>query len=308
MSQLQQQTQPSTPHSSAHAPLRAGLSFGLTAYLFWGLIPIFWKQLADVPAAEILAYRVVGTLASVAVLLMLLGQLQQVTDLLRRPRQCGMLALSAALIGGNWFIFIFAVNSGRIIDTSLGYYLSPLLSVACGVAFFREGLTRSQTLAVLLAALGVAYMTLDLGRLPWISILLSSTFALYGVLRKLCAVGSLVGLMFEASLLCVPAALFLASGPTTVSLHSLSPGTLGLLLGCGPVTAFPLACFAAAATRIPLSTLGLIQYIAPSLSLVVAVALYGETFTRTHGVTFSLIFAALALYSWDLYRTAPRNA
>jgi len=290
------------PHPSP--PLsRAGSLYALLAYTTWGFAPIFWKQLDQIEATELLAYRSLGSLSLATLLIVSLGQWSQLRSSLQSRRQQWLLLGSSLLLGCNWWIFIWAVNNDRIVDTSLGYYLTPLLNVALGMAIFRERLSRPQALAVALAAAGVAYMAWDLGRLPWISLALGFTFAAYGLLRKWCEVSSLGGLVVEAGLLAGPALGYLAqreiSGQGALSrLGELPAGTLGLLAGTGLVTAFPLVCFASAARRLPLSALGLFQYLAPSLSLGVAVWLYAEPFTRAHAITFGLIWCALALFSW----------
>jgi chloramphenicol-sensitive protein RarD len=233
-----------------------------------------------------------------------MGQGAAVAEALRSPRQRVMLVGSGLLLGTNWWVFIYAVNTDRIVDTSLGYYLTPLLNVAIGVLLFGERLVRAQQVAVVLAAAGVAYMAWDFGRLPWISLTLGGSFALYGALRKSTTIPSLGGLLVEAAVMSLPSLAYLLwvgpGGSTADAAIDAWPlGRPGLVVACGLITAFPLVCFGSAAKRLPLSAVGIFQYIAPSLSLGVAVWLYDEAFTVAHGITFGLIWCALALYTWD---------
>jgi chloramphenicol-sensitive protein RarD len=284
----------------------SGVLFALAAYAAWGFTPIYWKQLEALGASEIIAHRVLGSLLLVGVVLLLLRQYGALRVSLSHPRERRLLLASAVLLAINWWIFVWAVNTNQIVETSLGYYLTPLLNVAFGMGLYRERLSRPQAIAVGLAAAGVFYMAYDFGRLPWLSLALGVTFALYGVLRKATTVSSIGGLGVECCVMAIPALVYLwrleASGSgTLLRLEEFPPLTLPLLLGCGVVTAFPLVCFASAARRLPLTAIGFFQYIAPSLSLGVAVWLYDEDFTVTHGVTFGLIWAALALYSWESF-------
>jgi chloramphenicol-sensitive protein RarD len=288
---------------------RSGILFALGAYVSWGFTPIFWKQLVDVPATEILAYRIVGALGISAGLVFATGQGAALRDVLRSRRQLLMLVASGLLLGVNWWVFIYAVNTDRIVDTSLGYYLTPLLNVAIGVLLFGERLERAQKIAVALAAVGVAYMAWDFGRLPWISLTLGISFAFYGAIRKSSPVTSLGGLTVETGALLLPSLAYLVwggegHGASDAALPTWTLGRPGLVLACGLLTAFPLGCFASAARRLPLSAVGIFQYIAPSLSLGVAVGLYGEPFTRVHAITFALIWCALALYTWNGFARA----
>lgn len=285
----------------------AGAGYALLAYTSWGVIPIYWKWLAAIPPLELLAHRVAGTALFAALLLTLSGRWGEIAEILRHRRRLLALLASALLIAVNWLVFIWAVQQGRIMATSLGYYLNPLANVAIGVVLLRERLARLQIVAVALAALGVSYFTWAAGGLPWISLVLALSFALYGLIRKTVAAGSLAGLAVETALL-APAAL---AGIAT--LEARGAGALGnagrigapvvaALLAAGVVTALPLLWFASAARRLQLATVGLFQYIAPSLALVIAVGLYGEPFTGAHAVAFGCIWLALALYSFESLR------
>jgi len=283
---------------------RNGALFALAAYTAWGFAPLYWKQLARFDATHVIAHRILWSLAFAFLLCFVLRQGAALGAVLR-GRHRFVLVASGLLLGCNWWIFIWAVNHDRIVDTSLGYYLTPLLNVALGMLIFGERLTRVQALAVGLAAAGVAFMAWELGELPWISLALGASFALYGVLRKWVDAGSLVGFLTEMAVLSLPAALFLTTSAGEISLlrgREIPAETLVWLAGCGIVTAFPLLCFASAARRLPLSAVGIFQYLAPSLSLLLAVFLYEEPFTSTHGVTFALIWSALVLYTTESFR------
>lgn len=297
---------PAPPVVSGPSLSRSGVLFAVATYGLWGFAPIYWKQLVQVAAAEILAYRVLGSLIFMAALVGALRIVGPLASDFVPTRGRWLLVSSGLLLACNWWIFIWAVNTDRIVDTSLGYYLTPLLNVGLGLALFRERLSPLQWAAVALAGLAVGYMAWELGRLPWISLVLGASFAVYGALRKYGNASSIGGFTVEIAALVPLAALFLVqrewsgegvwSGDDDVSV-----ATLALLVGSGAATV-PLLLFASAVKRLPLSAVGVFQYIAPSTSLLIAVWLYGEPFTRTHVVTFGLIWSALALYTWDSLR------
>lgn len=292
---------------SARSAGATGAFYALLAYTSWGLVPIYWKWLAAIPPGEILLHRIAGTALFAALLLTLSGRWGEVREILRQRRPLVALLGSALLIAANWWIFIWAVQHGQIIATSLGYYLNPLVNVALGMLLLRERLSRLQLVAVAIAAAGVAYFTVAAGGLPWISLALAFSFAFYGWIRKTVAAGSLAGLAVETALL-APAALV-----GIALLEARGAGALGQadrlgapvvagLLAAGVMTALPLLWFASAARRLQLATVGLFQYIAPSLALACAVLLYGEPFTRAHAVAFGCIWTALGLYSFESLR------
>jgi chloramphenicol-sensitive protein RarD len=279
----------------------AGALYAALAYGTWGVLPIYWKALAGVPLVEVLAHRIAGTVIFTALLLAGLRRMPELGHALRSSRERRALLASGALIAINWGVFIWAVGAGRILETSLGYYLNPLVNVLLGTVFLRERLRRAQGIAVALAGAGVAVMLLSHGELPWIALTLALSFGLYGLLHKLTRVRPIAALAIETGAL-APAALaylLLATEPLGGALVSGGRLAQALLLLAGPITALPLLWFASAARRLRLSTLGLFQYLAPTLALLVAVFLYGETFTRAHGIAFLLIWSALALYSAD---------
>jgi chloramphenicol-sensitive protein RarD len=286
----------------------AGVVYALLACTSWGLMPVYWKALVGVPPLEILMYRVLGTVAFAALLLGVARRWDDVRALVRRRRHLVALAGSSLLIAANWGIFIWAVEQEQIVATSLGYYLNPLVNVAVGTLLLGERLRRLQLVAVAIAAAGVAYFALALGRLPWISLALAGTFALYGLIRKAVPVASIAGLAVETGILAPAAALgiaaYEASGRGALGNASrLDPLALPLLLGAGVITALPLIWFASAAKRLRFATIGLFQYIAPSLALAIAVVAYGEPFTRAHAVAFTCIWSALALYTMESLRS-----
>jgi len=279
----------------------AGALYAALAYGTWGVLPIYWKALAGVPLLEVLAHRVFGTVIFTALLLAGLGRMPELRQALRSRRERLSLLASGALIGVNWGVFIWAVGAGRILETSLGYYLNPLVNVLLGALVLRERLRRAQGISVALAGTGVLVMLVNHGELPWIALVLATSFGLYGLLHKLTTVRPIAALAIETGALAPVALVYLcaATEPVGGTLVTGSALARTLLVLAGPVTALPLLWFASAARRLRLSTLGLFQYLAPTLALLVAVLLYGESFTRAHAVAFLLIWSALALYSVD---------
>ena len=289
------------------APSRAGAAYALAAYTTWGLLPAYWKVLRTVPAFEVLMHRVAGTVVFACLLLTLARRWPDVRVAVRSRRTLLTLAASSLLIATNWLTFIWAVGRGQIVASSLGYYLNPLVNVALGMIVLRERLRPLQLVAVGIAAVGVAFFTIASGGLPWISLLLATSFALYGLLRKTAAVASLAGLAIETAFLAPLAVAGIAWRESHgvgafARAAELSPAVPWLLAFAGPVTAIPLVWFASAARRLRLATIGLFQYVAPTLSLLLAVLVYGEPFTRAHAVTFACIWTALVLYSVESWR------
>ena len=282
-----------------------GVVFALTAYLLWGVFPIFFKQLQGVAPLEVLANRMLWSLVFVAGLLTALRGVRWPRELLRSRPPLGWFALSALAVSLNWLIYIWSVNSGHIVDASLGYFINPLLNVLVGALFLHERLRPAHWAAVMLATIAVAWLTWSEGRLPWIGLTLAFSFSLYGLLRKRAPLGAVEGLAVETALL-APAAgaylLWLAVQHESALVSAVSGGHLGLvgwLLLTGPVTAVPLLFFAAGARRISFATLGILQYVGPSLQLLIGVRLYGEPFDFDKLVAYSLIWIALAIFSLD---------
>jgi chloramphenicol-sensitive protein RarD len=290
-----------------------GVIYGASAYVTWGVIPIFWKfleQVGDVGAVEIVVHRIVWTLIFAVAALAAWMRLPKLWAALRNPKTVLALTASALLIAVNWGLFIWAVTADRIIDTSLGYYINPLVSFLLGVFWLGERLTKLQLVAIGLAVLGVVNQTIAVGYLPWISLALAVSFGIYGLIRKTVPVESLEGLTVEALLL-APLSLgyivYLAAQGSGAFMQQ-SLGLDLLLILAGPLTAIPLLLFAAGARLVRLATMGFLQYLAPSISLLIAVFLYNELFTQAHAVTFALIWSALGLVTWEALRRERYSA
>jgi chloramphenicol-sensitive protein RarD len=290
------------------AAFRAGLLYGLAAYGWWGLVPIYFKAVADLPALEILAQRVVWSVAFLAPILAGAQRWRDVARCFRDRKVLLTLLGSTALIACNWLAFIYGVTAGNITQTSLGYFILPLVSIALGMVCFKERLRPIQLAAVVVAAAGVAELTRANGELPWIALVIALSFGFYGLLRKRAPVDGLVGLSVEVVLLLPFAAGYLGylGLAGELSLGAWGAATDLLLLLSGVVTAVPLLCFGQAARRLSLSSLGFLQYLSPSLALVLGVVLYDEEFGAKEAISFGLIWAALVLYSFDLLRAARR--
>lgn len=288
--------------------LRRGYLLGLTAYTLWGLFPIYFKLLTHVPAMEVIVHRVLWSALFGGLLLLVWKHPGWWRDLRDNPRRIAILALTGCLVAINWLVYIWAVNEGRMLEASLGYYINPLVNVLLGLLVLGERLRRLQWVAVALAALGVGYQLIVFGSIPWISLALALSFGFYGLIRKRAPVAALPGLVVETWLL-VPAVLaWLAFHPESSSAHLdywLSRDAILLALS-GPITLVPLLCFNAAARHLPYATLGFLQYIAPSLVLLLAVFVYGEPFDGTRMVSFLFIWIGLAVYTIDAVRTLRR--
>ncbi len=282
---------------------RLGILYTTVAFFTWGVLPFYWKLLGRVPAFEILAHRILWSLVFVSIVLLLRGRVQ-VRDLLTDPRKRKFLLTTGALIGINWFTYVYAVNSEHIVEVSMGYYINPLLSVLLGIVVLKERLNFIQVIAFLLACTGVLYLTIGYGRFPWIALLLACAFALYGLFKKVSNVESMPALMIE-TLVLLPVALgiiFYQMLSGRGALFSLSVSTDFLLIFAGVVTVLPLFWFAEGAKRIPLSNVGFLQYIAPTLMLLIGIFVYSETFTTAHLISFGFVWTGLALYTVTLLR------
>lgn len=296
------------PPDPAPGPNRAGLFQGVGAYLIWGLLPLYFGLLSRVDAGEIVANRILWSVLLLAVLIPLLGRWGKLRAVLMRPRTLAMLLVSAAMIATNWLVYVWSVLHGHVLATSLGYFLNPLVNVVLGVALLGERLDRVQAAAVALAAIGVAVLFAQAPGGLWISLTLAISFALYGYVRKQAPVESLEGLTVETLVLALPSAAYLAflAGQGTVSFgHSL--GTSALLIAAGPITALPLLLFAAAARRLTLTTLGLLQYLAPTLQFVLAISLFHEPLSAAQLLCFGFIWVGLALFAGHGLNQARRR-
>jgi chloramphenicol-sensitive protein RarD len=298
-----------TPATNEHSR-RKGLACALGAYLIWGLTPIYWKTLEEVPAVEILMHRIVWCFVCLLPIYLLAGHRAALQNLLRRGRVMGVLLASTGILGANWFLYIWAMTHTQVLQASLGYFITPLVNVLLGVVFLRERLRPLPALAVGLAAVGVLLLALQGGVFPWVALGLAFSFGFYGLIRKTAPVGTLLGLSVESALLGLPAAFcigMLGAAGNGAFLHG-STGTDVLLLGAGPVTALPLLLFTAGARRLFLSTMGFLQYIAPSGTFLLAVFVFREPFSPVKLATFALIWAALAIFSLDSVRAYRQNA
>jgi chloramphenicol-sensitive protein RarD len=282
---------------------RKGYVLGLSAYVMWGFIPLYFKAIQGVPPVEIIIHRVLWSALLGSVLLLFWKHPGWLRELIDNPRRLAVLVLSGSLIACNWLIYVWAVNNGRMLEASLGYYINPLVNVLLGLVILGERLRRLQWLAVAMAALGVAQQVWQVGSLPWVSLALALTFAIYGLIRKRAPVAALPGLVIETWLLVPLALLWIALNPAAPSVQPefLTSSAVLLLMAAGPVTLIPLICFNAAARHLPYTTLGFLQYIAPTLVLALAVLMYGEVLAPATLTAFLFIWAGLAVYSVDIW-------
>lgn len=282
---------------------RSAFFAGIAAFGTWGIVPIYWKQLARIPAAELLAHRFLWTTLFAILLLAWQRRWPEISAAVRVPRTMRFCAGSGAAIAINWFIFIWAVNAGRVVETSMGYFMTPLVNVLFGAIFLRERLTRMQFASVVLAALGVLNLTFGYGRFPWIALSLCASFGTYGLLRKVSGVQPIPGLFIETVLIAPFALGYLGVlGSRGGLVFHFADWKLSLLVAStGLVTGLPLLWFAHAARHLRLTTVGFLQYLAPIGAFSLGVFLYHESFTRQHLVTFGLIWAALVLFSWEAW-------
>lgn len=290
--------------------MNPGVLYAALAYVIWGLMPIYFKQLAAVDAFEVVTHRTLWALVFLIGVLTVLRRWAWLLDASRQPRLLAMFVLSALLLSANWSIYVWAVQNAHVLDSSLGYFILPLVNVALGFVFFHERPRFGQWLAVAVAATSVVWLTLQAGRLPWVALLVAGSFGSYGLLRKVAKLGALEGLALE-TLMLAPFALGLLAWWAWHGQGALvqgDPVTMGWLLLAGPLTAIPLLLFAAGARRIPMATLGLLQYISPSLQMLLGVWLYGEPFEPGRAIGFYLIWIALVLYSAEGLWNARQQA
>ncbi|BCH25858.1 EamA family transporter RarD [Mesorhizobium sp. L-8-3] len=281
-----------------------GFFFALGAYTFWGVQPIFMKAVAHIPATEVVAHRIIWSVPIAGLVLLLLGRTADLKAALRSGRTLLMAAVTASLITFNWGIYVWAIAVDRAVETALGYYINPLVSVLMGAMLLGERLSRPQVLAVGLAALAVVIMTVYAGGLPWVSLALALSFAVYGFLRKTLPIGPSQGFFLEVLILCLPALGYIAWLQFNGESHFVAsaPGDMVLLMLCGPITSIPLLLYAFGAKLLRFSTIGIMQYIGPSIVLLIAVFVFGEPFGGVRAVAFGLIWVALAIYSWTMLR------
>ena len=285
-----------------------GLIYAFSAYIWWGFIPVFWKQLDHISSAEIVMHRMVWSCVIVLVMIMFMRQWREFSALFSQPKVMLRLLIASALMTINWGVFIWAVNSGYLVETSMGYFINPLINVLFGVLFFAERLRKGQMFALFIAFVGVLYLVLTFGAFPWISFSLAITFALYSVTKKSITVPAAHGMGLETLFFIVPAIAYLiyieanGSGQFTASAFNASMLVLG-----GLFTLIPLLLFAAAAKKVTMTVLGMTQYIGPSLQLLIGVFIYNEPFGSERMIAFGLIWLALAVYSADQIRHRRRS-
>ncbi|WP_405617768.1 EamA family transporter RarD [Streptomyces sp. NBC_00076] len=289
---------------------RIGLLNGFAAYGMWGLVPLFWPLLKPAGAVEILAHRMVWSLAFVAVALVAVRRWAWAGELLRQPRRLGLIAVAAAVITVNWGVYIWAVNSGHVVEASLGYFINPLVTIAMGVLILKERLRPAQWAAVGIGFAAVLVLAVGYGQPPWISLTLAFSFATYGLVKKKVNLGGVESLAAETAIQFLPALAYLlwlgSRGDATFA--SEGAGHAALLASTGIVTAIPLVCFGAAAIRVPLSTLGLLQYLAPAFQFMLGILYFHEAMPPERWAGFALVWLALTLLTWDALRTARRAA
>ncbi|OBQ96390.1 EamA family transporter RarD [Mesorhizobium sp. AA23] len=286
------------------AKARRGFLLALGAYFLWGLLPFYMKAVAHLPLIEVISHRIVWSVPIAAAVLVWAGRTADFKAAIRSPKSLAMAALTATLISVNWGIYVWAIAVDRTVETALGYYINPLVSVVVGAVLLGERLDRLQIAAVALAAIAVTVLTVEAGKLPWVSLALAFSFAAYGFFRKTLPIGPSQGFLLEVLLLSVPALFYIAYLIAAGQDHFISStgADTALLIGCGPVTAVPLLLFAFGARLLRLSTIGIMQYIAPTMVFLIAVLIFDEPFGTTQAIAFALIWTALAMYSWSMFR------
>ncbi|WP_090219835.1 EamA family transporter RarD [Litoreibacter janthinus] len=278
----------------------AGLAFAISSYFLWGFLPLYMKMLSHVPAAEVVVHRVIWSIPIAGLVLILLGRTQDIKEALTTPKMLAMGCVTAALISVNWGIYVWAINSGHALDAALGYYINPLFSVFMGFALLKERLSRLQWAAIALAFAAVVVLTIDAGRLPLAAIGLTVSWGFYAFFKKSLPIGPNQGFLLEVLILSVPALAYWGYLGSTGNSHF--DTDMWLLLGCGVVTSVPLMLYANGAKRLRLTTIAILQYIAPTMIFLVAVFVFGEPFGTARGIAFPMIWAALILYTYSMVR------
>lgn len=288
---------------------RVGLLNGFAAYGMWGLVPLFWPLLKPAGAIEILAHRMAWSLVFVAIALLFVRRWAWAGELIRQPRRLALIALAAGVITINWGLYIWSVNTGHVVEASLGYFINPLVTIAIGVLLLKERLRPVQWAAVGVGFAAVIVLTIGYGQPPWISLILAFSFATYGLVKKKVNLGGVESLAAETAIQFLPAVGYLAwlSAQGESTFTSEGPGHVALLAATGVVTALPLVCFGAAAIRVPLSTLGLLQYLAPVFQFLLGVLYFHEAMPAERWAGFALVWLALTLLTADAWRSARRN-
>jgi len=283
--------------------MNKGILYGIGAYVLWGFFPIYWKLLHVVSALQVIGHRIAWSFVLLLLYIVLVGKWRAFRASVLSWRTLGIYSIAAVLLSINWLMYVWAVNADFIVETSLGYFINPLLSVLLGIVFLRERLRPMQWVPVGIAAIGVTYLTFVYGRLPWIALTLALSFGFYGLVKKLSPLGSLYGLTLETGILFPVAVIYLVVLEFNGSGAFFHDGVLidSLLIGAGLVTTIPLLMFASAAKQIPLSIVGLLQYIAPSIQFLIGVFLYKEPFDRAHFIGFAIVWVALIIFAVEGY-------
>jgi chloramphenicol-sensitive protein RarD len=285
---------------------RVGLLQGVAAYSLWGVFAVYWKQLGHFDPVELVAHRAVWTMVTLVAFVAAIGEWASLRAALRDRRTVATMALSGALLAVNWVVFVAATLHGYLLEASLGYFINPLVSVALGTVVLRERMRRLQWFAIVLASIGVVLLTWRAGRVPWVSLLLAGTFALYGFVRKTARVNAVVGSAIETFAMAPVAIVYLVAIGGGAAVHADAP-TLALISASGVITAIPLVLFTSAARRLPLSTVGFLQYLAPTGQFLLAVVAYGEPLAHDRLLAFGWIWAGLIVFSVDLARVSVRG-
>lgn len=293
---------------STPKPSKAAWYVGLS-YVLWGFFPIYWKALTGISALQLISHRIVWSFLMLAALIARSREFPVLWQAIQSPRVVVIYTVAALAIASNWLVFVWAVGVNQIVQISLGYFINPLLSVVFGMAIFHERLRRLQWVSVALAAAGVVYLTIALGTVPWVALSLAVSFGTYGLMKKLAPLGPVQGLTLETGILFVPAAVYLVVEEMAGRAAFMHAGPLRnmLMLGAGPVTTLPLLMFAAGVRRIPLSLVGMLQYVNPTLQIAIGVVLYKEPFTRIQLVGFGLVWAALVVFAVEGYAASKRR-
>ncbi|MFC7063299.1 EamA family transporter RarD [Halobacillus seohaensis] len=282
---------------------KLGVMYTTGAYILWGFLPIYWKLLQHISPFEILAHRIVWSAVFMAIIIFLLKKnrrfIEEAKQVWRNKRSLIGITLASIMISINWLTYIWGVNNNHVVEASLGYYINPLVSILLGMIVLKETFSRPQWIAFLLAGSGVTYMTVNFGSVPWIALLLAFSFGMYGLLKKLVPLNAMFGLMIETLIVSPIALVYLLSIQNSIQQVEWLNWTTVLVFGAGIATAIPLLLFAAGAKRIPLSMVGFLQYFAPTIMLFLGVFMYDEPFTEVHAVSFSLIWAGLAVYTFS---------
>jgi chloramphenicol-sensitive protein RarD len=284
--------------------MNKGVLYGIGAYTLWGFFPIYWKLLQKVPALELIGHRIAWSFLLLIVVILLKRQWSDFRAAFN-PHTFRMYLMTSILIGVNWLVYVWGVNAGHIIETSLGYFINPLLSVLLGLVILREKLRRAQWIPILIAFIGVGYLTIEFGRPPWIALTLACSFAFYGLAKKLAPLSSLFGLTLETGILFIPALLYLGFVEANDTAAFLRTGTLPnlLMIGTGLVTTVPLLMFASAAKQVPLTMIGVLQYLAPTIQFLIGVFIYHEPFEQSRLIGFSVIWLALIIFWAENYHS-----